>query len=1302
MKKLLQVLSVFSLALSAHAALDKVESFSADTRGFGHVAVTLRTDAGGRSSWTTFAAEDADHARLCASKRLADLQGFGDIKPVADSGLPGTVLSLTGGGVWLLGVDGRDFHELCASDLKSLKSLVKSANADTWQAVQVKAYPRWLDCFDNAGPGVWVGGGGERYVLPSDFEWLSERKLTMCTVHPNESRMVGPGVVDTTINEWFSAMAAKYDIPYRVLSFPASHEWLWNREPLPYVHGASEKTLSSPLLNIEVNSCASAEEPVSAVDSYVLDSRRRLAEHLRSDSNYIGMHGCAEIPRADINELSKVLNTPGIKSLWHGYLSTELGMTLATVGQLHKGDRGYYHSWDEVEVPCPTDFIGWNPATCLNLRGTWQMHEDPDLVGVTQAWFDPGKAPSDWVEGDANDPIILLNANTSHENSQGRAKRNFWVRRSFTAAAGQTHTLRYLHIARAAQHGTITPQFQVWLNGNLLVAATKDIRGDPEQCFDVGDALKEGENQVVVNTFGSPVPGYCFVNNTPYRRYPYMTAAENRLWFDGVNFDAWLRVNKIEEALRATRSADPDRPLKMMALINLLDLSTPIAEKYGAYQHDTGGAGAYWAPMTGARLARSHGLPFSCEQGGPPRTLLDMRKAITLYLMYGNDAVDLVFAAAHYRDKPEVAAWFDQNINLIHAIGKLQLPMPKIAILRSSRATRLGFEEPWNWDTGRGFIQATGRNFVYIDVPDILNGVIDQFPVVIDAGTVLLTDEEAEGIQRYVKRGGVFVAQHHTGRHSPDKADAWPLARAFSLGVTPKFMVDGKTYYDWPLGKMRFAKDETLIPSLRGKEVDGSGATIDWKGEEFTGAVGISGADKEVIPVANWADGSMSIAQVNAGRGRFILLGTPFYIRGMKDTGGVWFSRSGRDVIFDEFLTSLGVPRDSWTGTPEVWAECWRSKNGIYDLYPVARMTGDQKQSPVTHATVTLRRESKVSELVDMGGLNHPKLKVDWKDGLMTLPETGYELMQYRLYAAPRADLGRGAYDWFAAQSRIWRALPPIPEIRKPQPVAVPEDLLPLADGWTLKMADQPERTVALGAFGTLGLPDATMATFEKTIAVPAGWKGRRVNLVFDAQKYFWGITPCGKLYVNGRDVLDKPLAPSPHPSFSVDVTEAAATGSLTIRLEIDGVNKSTMRPQKDGLSMPHGATGLFYLQASAPEVKTEPLAGPWFVASAVNRLQAVKPGDTVKGIYLETRFNLPASWPAKRLFLESSGPLGFLVINGTVLSAPSWMKRLDVSGLVWRDGRENVVRWIPAGDVPVRDRPYQGIVPELREVWTE
>jgi len=106
---LLTALLLAPLALPGFArsasAQGVVEGFQAAARGFGSVRVELRTygQGGQQSSWTTFAAQDAAQAKIVGSKRLADLLGFGDLKPVVGSKLPGSVLEPSDAGWWLLG-----------------------------------------------------------------------------------------------------------------------------------------------------------------------------------------------------------------------------------------------------------------------------------------------------------------------------------------------------------------------------------------------------------------------------------------------------------------------------------------------------------------------------------------------------------------------------------------------------------------------------------------------------------------------------------------------------------------------------------------------------------------------------------------------------------------------------------------------------------------------------------------------------------------------------------------------------------------------------------------------------------------------------------------------------------------------------------------------------------------------------------------------------------------------------------------------------------------------------------------------
>ncbi|MFA6293592.1 MAG: hypothetical protein WC637_17530 [Victivallales bacterium] len=1297
---------VMMIAASPLLRAADTETFRAETRGFGKVDVDFRTLGEKKNaSLTTFSAQDPEHAKITASKRLSDLLGFGDLKIVADSGLPGSVLKLDNVGWWLLGTEGLKFHELFAPDKDALAKFAKEAKAVSWTAVPARAYPRWMDCFDNAGPGVWVGGGGEPYTIPADFEWLKERKLAFCTRFPDESRLVAPGLADNTIFDWHSTMARQYDLPYRTLLFNGSNAGLWNYSPLPWT--AAESGFLRPWLSYQSNPESHIHDPIPALDPYLRDWRRQVSKHLGGDPNCVGWQGSIEVGTVSVLELAAVSQTPGYRERWHRYLKEELGLDLAGAGRLHKGDPGFYKSWNEVEIPQRADFVGWNPKTCLSLLGNWQMHEDTGRSGEKAAWFDPSKAPADWVEGDCADPMIQVYV-PKRMSSKPDELPFFWMRRNFKVPAENIGGLKYLHIARGAYQYHVTPLFSVWLNGRKLKPLNKPPRYDEfSMCFAVEGILREGENSIVMNTSGSPVNGYCFLGATPLRDYPFMGEAENRLWFDAVNFGNQLRMERLEERLAAMRAAEPNRPFKLMAMKHSLDLSTALCKKYGAHQHDTGLAGTGFIAGTGARLARAHGLPWSSEQAGPPANVTEFQQQITCYLMYGNDILDMVFSVNSYRDRPALAAWFDTNLELIRCIGKMHLPVPPVGILFSTRASRLGFGEMWNWDAGRGALQGTGRNFAYLEIPDLQDSTVSQFSAVMDAGTVLMTEKDVEGILKYVEKGGTFVAQHHTGRHLPAKADAWPLAKAAGLSVTPKWITnEDQERQSWPLEKIRFTDKQKLMPSLRGKQIEGSGVSIDYVGTETGGAVALHGKGDSIIPVAHWQDGSMAVAEWHHGKGKIIFLGSPFFTR-MKDDRGTWVNDESRSVLFDEFLTNLGLPRDSWTGNLRLWAEIWRSKNGVYDLYPVARMEKDSRKQ-VT-GQVKIRRSSPVSSVTDIGSLGHPQVKVEMKDGGFVLPEMEWTPMQTRMFAAPRAEIAHSGLDWFKVQSDIWRALPAVPESLKAPEIPLPDDVMPLADGWNLKVKGQPDRVVSPGAFATLGLPEESIATFEKTVTVPPAWKGRKIELAFNSQKGSWGVNPQGKLFINGQESPLK-IERTRDQSFSLDITEAATAGQMRIRLEVDGVNVKVVKrqPKSDewkptqGPDRPNGVTGIFYLRSTKPAIKTQPL-GPWYAATAFNRLQAVKPGDKVKCTYLETRFKLPGEKPAKRLFLETSAPMGFLMLNGDARLIPPGMQKLDISGLLRRDGGENVLRWTPDTSYEAAyDKSYTGIVPEMNLIWTD
>ena len=54
----------------------------------------------------------------------------------------------------------------------------------------------------------------------------------------------------------------------------------------------------------------------------------------------------------------------------------------------------------------------------------------------------------------------------------------------------------------------------------------------------------------------------------------------------------------------------------------------------------------------------------------------------------------------------------------------------------------------------------------------------------------------------------------------------------------------------------------------------------------------------------------MAIAEVKYGKGRFIMLGTPFYLS-LKDDTGKWLNDDSRQKLLQELISSLGIKRDT-------------------------------------------------------------------------------------------------------------------------------------------------------------------------------------------------------------------------------------------------------------------------------------------------------------------------------------------------------------------------------------------------------
>lgn len=1289
-----------------------------ELRGFGELKINRHADVAkpdDSGSWVTFTATDASHATLCASKFLADYTAMGPVRIVTDSGLPGTVLTLDQAGWWVLGVEDRRFHVLFAPTRDELAARCDKVGVKQWQAVTPHAYPAWLDCFDNASVGFWVLGGG---VLPKDLEadmrWFGENHFTMCATGASESRLVAPGVLDTTVWDWYAAKARQYGVPYRMLlswTSPERPAWVRNIVPLPHVPPADGPEVNAPGFGYQSLSAESGWEPITATDPWLLDARRRIAEHVGADPWFTGHHASPELGGCSILGLERVAAMPETRTAWHNYLRNELHLDLAAVSLRHTGRAGAYVNWDAIPVPLPKEFAGWDPATVIDLRGAWQGHADRTKQGEKAGWFDPAHAPDGWVPANCNDSMLQMYDSGSPENSPA-----YWLRRNFTVPAERTAAPLYVHISRNWWHGPRT-RLQVWLNGKPLKDLTDyaPVMPDWDLCFALGDSVLAGNNQIVINTMGGAVPSYIFVSPNGRQVFPNLAEPINRRYFDALNFGAWLRGVFLDTAMAATRQGDPNRPMKVMAPGDHHDVFNALYTRYGAYPHDTGQTGACWAPWT-TSMNQAHGGQHSSEPGSPGGTVDELRQMFAFYFMLGNDAVDIVFHNDLYRTNPQLAAWISQNRQLLNCIGKMEKVRPQVAVLRSNRTVRLGFQSPYNWDITRGELQACGRTGQMVDLPEVAAGLADAYPVLFDDGTQVMTDEDVTAIEAYVRRGATFIAIHETGMHTPSRVNVWPIERLTGLRVKQNAPIGGK--------QIRFSDTQNLLPALRGRSIDGWGLMLDWTKTDVTGkAISLDATDSQVETIAAWQDNlGVAVGRRVLGKGQVITMGSTFW-RNSHDLDKAFRGAANSRPYLDQLLSSLGVPRQSITVSSDVWAESWRSKNGIFDLYPVTYMRS--KQEGPSSGDVILQRPAVPAAVWEVSKTEVPVQTSRFDNGHLTLPSIAVEPLLPRLFAAPRADLQLSALYWLDVQQRQWGAL------AKPKPVAAPPAapadalVLPLienwrmtadvpADGWTDRAEVSASwKSVRLGSFAAMGIQEDAQVRAFRSVPVPASWQGQSIRLVFDAPNWFWGLNPQARIWVGGRplsvadyapvNAADPVLRSQRCASFNIDVTDRVRAGNIDLAIEIDGrVDYKIYRPR------PAGVTGAFYLQAQTKPLAEKALTA-WSAATDYNVFTPAPVGKPAQYIYLETRFTLPKTWPAKRLFLRApDATLNLLVVNNTVVLVPLAMDRLDISGLVTRDG-ENIIRWLPTGGsggmggwpVLLRfDALVTRVVPELHLAW--
>ena len=1224
-----------------------------DLRGYGKISAEgkLWAAAGGDVALVRFQAEDEAKAGILASKYVTDLAAYGAVTPVpAPEGFGGSAFTVRHGGLWIIGQAGTEVLVLSGPDGKALEAQAKGLGANLWKAPEEKAYPKYLECFDNAALGMWWMAG----TKPPEILDFFRENIGIVNAHPRNLSSVAPNVFDNVNEENIIAQARLIGKPYRFMiwaDLPAW--WRWDMDPRQAMEGNVPGALYRTLF--EANYYQGLQVTSPEADAMLMDAVVRKMERYKGNDDLVAWLE----PHGEYYLSDPQKTFPGAERGFVEYLQKVKGYTLAQANEAFGVNAA---SWETFPYPEMAYFFG-RKGNFLDLDDKpWRWKSLVTMEdGKAQGFGDEKFDDASWAE-DLRSSFRLQN----QYGDKGDVHPLWYRFRAEVPASIRNGKKVYLNLMPYTERNTATAA--VWVNGKEASNALNTGKNPFLQrhlSYDITDLLRAGENQFAIYSNGGRIAYRVFLNNTQIDAFPYKEAGMSRLWMDWNDYLISAKLQTLERTLARMRGVDPVRPIKVMTPKMGQSDALDLLERYGAYPQLTGESPGFYRPMHYKGYSRLRGMPASSEGGGPPKNERGIQGIFSNIFWESQDCHDYVFDPQRdFWKMPGCVDWWKRNGPLLKTLGKTDFGPMRVGELRDTeQEERYNNGEIWNWDLARGPLPAAGISPVLVGGKEFDRGMADKIPVIFDCATSVMTPERVEAVLRYVENGGTFVALHNTGRHSPLERDAWPLAKALGLKMED-YKLTKEGAQTWPTAKILFSKDQDLMPGLRGKTAEGSGISMDYQGAQQTGAVKIRGGDPSVKAVATWDDGSMAVCEVKCGKGKLIWLGSPFFLR-FKDDSGKWMNDEGRQALFVDLLKGLGVERNAESSDPRVWFEKRESKNGLYDVFLADAMGirgADWKLDDVISTTLKLRGIGDVP-VIDATEAGTPDVAATPAEGGVNLPDRKFHPFQVRQFATVRKAAGLLApLHWLEVQRRQWRALntpkmslPDVAAIAKEQAKIMGEDGMDLTEGWKVrKFAGaatpgaewiEPGFEAAGWESGRLstwlanGWKDAKAVQYRREVVLPAEWLApdRQLLLGFSCGSHFMGIIGKAQLWLNGKPIG----VPFANPML-VDITDRARGGELDLSLLVEGE------------PMTGGPGGVLYLRSVPRPKETLKLDGTWTTVSWWDTVSGTVnlPGQVAKVFGIRKSFELPKGCEGKkaRLVVDQGekGNIHGAIINGT------------------------------------------------------
>lgn len=897
----------------------------------------------------------------------------------------------------------------------------------------------------------------------------------------------------------------------------------------------------------------------------------------------------------------------------------------------------HHADWGRVRVPELASFAGGG-ADAFDLTGPWRVSYEQDGKPAPSAWFSAEADDASWPE------LIA----PGHDRAMLLPKKPAVFRRHFAVPAAWKAKNAHVWLYAWDMNGGTGDKVAAYLNGSKVGEDTLSHATPHRGAWDVSKSLRAGDNVLALRLPQGMLAYRVYLSPHEPRQYPDLGKALNAQWADFTDWQEWSHAQVVRRGMEMIRQVDANRSIVMMAPEGYVSSIKPLAEDFGGEFHDTGIMGVIFAdylPM----LARGSNLPFSVEPGGPAGSLDEFKKMIGLYSTQGVQGLDYFIHIGNVMWPDDIRRYFEDNLRVIHLLGKYHSPRAEVAVLLSSRSENLStfpfgsFLEPgdadlnlrggyWNWNAG-----ALLRDFYERDAVsefDFARGNAGRYRVIVDSNTAIMDAPLARDIEKWVRAGGTFITLAQTGRHTSTAKDAWPISRLSGYRVTH-------------IDRMTGTPQTRRLKRAPGQTVFRAEDEALWDAAPANG-LSLQRVAPDAHDLLLWEDGSVAAGCRPLGKGFVVHMGAKF--SGGRIPDHIDPGPGSADVkALTGMLTRLlewrkvaPIPaRLSAQGAPEgpVLLRHFETNNGLYDVWTL----WNQKSQAVQTDLVLDSRPTLAFD-VQSG----TRIPISRGASGATLPNIALEGGQTRVFLTPRGPLSGAPLQWLDVQRHWWRAS----QAPRPKVLPAPEHKLSrdLSQNWAWKSlgpADNAEPLAApgtddlawakrpLGFWSTPGRESVQHALFRRAFTVPAEWNRGRVELWLESW-YLPTFADQGRVFLDGRLVRDW----NDNGVLGETYDGALKPGSThTLAVEIRGEHPLV------------GSRGPAWLWYQPTPQSSLDLAGEWTPSRDALHLGApvTLPGGGFDALTLRRVVTVPASHRGQNAVLSVEGgwPLVGVIVNG-------------------------------------------------------